>query len=75
MTWAMRCFLVAILLILPSGTAWADTPAPPYSKLSDTLRDIHNQGARLFNAGDPAAAYYLFQGALQAVEPVLSSRP
>ena len=72
---ALPYWLAGILLTGSCGGAWAEPPAGTDAKLSDTLKSIHNEGAKLFNAGDTAAAYYLFQGALQAVEPVLSGQP
>jgi hypothetical protein len=42
----------------------------------DTLRDIHNRGAELFNMGkDYAGAYRMYQGALITVRPFLAHRP
>lgn len=76
--WRPAALLACILATFSSGSATAadpqDTPNSD-ARLYTALRDIHNEGARLFNAGEPGAAYYLFQGALQAVEPVLSQRP
>lgn len=39
------------------------------------LRDAINQGADLYNAGEPAGCYYLFHGALVTAGPLLSHRP
>ena len=41
----------------------------------DVLRDVHNRGADLYNRGDPAGCYRLYQGALLVVRPFLGHRP
>jgi truncated hemoglobin YjbI len=43
--------------------------------LYNTLRDVINRGAALFNSGDQAGCYRLFEGALLAVRPLLAHRP
>jgi hypothetical protein len=41
----------------------------------DTLRDVHNRGAELFNEGkDYAGAYRMYQGALVTIRPLLAHR-
>jgi len=72
----LACF-VSVLSAFASRADKPKTTAQPdvYPKLHTALRDIHNQGAKLFNDGDPTAAYYLFQGALEGVRPALSGRP
>lgn len=53
----------------------AADPPPDADKLAvDVLRDVHNRGAELYNAGDPAAAFRLYEGALMAVRPFLAHR-
>src|SRR5262245_24890563 len=55
--------------------------APPLDRPSldrrvyDVLREVHNQGADLYNAGDPAGCYRMFQGAMITVRPLLDHRP
>ena len=41
----------------------------------DTLKDVHNKGADLYNTGDPPACYRMYQGALVAVRPFLGHHP
>jgi hypothetical protein len=42
----------------------------------DTLRDVHNRGAELFNEGkDYMGAYRMYQGALITIKPLLAHRP
>jgi hypothetical protein len=45
--------------------------------LQDTLRDVLNRGADLYNSvpGDVNGCYRLFEGALMAVKPMLRHRP
>jgi hemoglobin len=40
----------------------------------NSLRDVINHGADLYNAGDWAGCYRLYEGALMAVEPMLGHR-
>src|SRR5438270_6861725 len=44
-------------------------------QLSETLKDVHNRGADLYNSGLPNDCYRLFQGALMTVRPLLAHRP
>jgi hypothetical protein len=44
-------------------------------QLFDLLKDVHNQGADLYNAGDAVGSYRLFQGSLKTVRAVLTYRP
>ncbi len=65
----------------PDGPRLPD--AKEFDKLVvDSLREVHNRGADLFNppagdptGGDPAGAYRLYQGALLTVRPLLAHRP
>src|ERR1700730_18321064 len=43
--------------------------------LYDTLRDLHNRGADLYNSSDPVGCYRLFQGSLQVARAALAHRP
>lgn len=73
--------LLPLLLACLAGPARVEgQPAPAERKDVDAqvhggLRDVINQGADLYNGGDPAACYYLFHGALVASGPLLSHRP
>ena len=61
--------------------AAADDPKLPDTKtfdklVIDTLRDVHNKGADLYNASkDFSGTYRLYQGALTTVRPLLAHRP
>jgi hypothetical protein len=73
--------LLAAALTSTANRAAADDPKLPdtraFDKLVvDSLRDVHNKGADLYNASkDYTGAYRLYQGALLAVEPLLAHRP
>ncbi len=43
--------------------------------LYNDLRDVINRGADLYNSGDWAGCYRLYEGALMAVKPMLDHRP
>ena len=71
----------ALLLLATTGSlALAADPVPGDSKsldksLTDSLRDIHNYGADLYNqAKDYAGAYRVYEGALKTVRPLLGHR-
>jgi hypothetical protein len=73
---------VLAMTIAASGSS-AQPPGPesPSGKGSadrvviDALKDVHNKGAELYNAGDAAGCYRMYQGALIAIRPFLTHRP
>src|SRR5436190_9204570 len=75
--------LVACVLALPAGGLRAqDTkPAAPMDskaldrQLYETLRDVINRGADIYNGGDWNGCYRLYEGALISVRPMLAHRP
>jgi hypothetical protein len=50
-------------------------PADVDRVLLETLKLAHNKGADLYNTGDPAGAFRLYQGALLIVRGFLGHRP
>lgn len=40
----------------------------------DTLKDVHNRGAELYNAGDHVGAFRIYQGGLIVAKPFLAHR-
>src|SRR5947209_13982390 len=44
-------------------------------QVAEVLRDIHNRGADLHNREQPEASFFLFQGALRAIAPLLGPEP
>ncbi len=78
-----RHFLLLCLLGLSGPFGLAQEPvkakALPYTELEriavDTLKEVHNRGADLYNVADAAGAYNTFRAALQTVSPFLAHRP
>ena len=70
-----------LLGLLAAGPLLADEPKLPDTKVFDkvvvdTLRDVHNKGADLYNTSkDFAGTYRMYQGALLTVRPLLAHRP
>ncbi len=74
--------LLGMILLCPGGAAAAQ--APPTGGLTatqleqavaDVLKEVHNRGADLYNRGDPAAAYRMYEGGLSSVRPFVAHRP
>jgi hypothetical protein len=76
-----RSLLGSLVVLLGTGTLWADDPKLPdaktYDKLVvDTLRDVHNTGADLYNLSrDFAGTYRVYHGALITIRPLLGHQP
>jgi hypothetical protein len=72
---------IALAVALAATAPAADEPKLPtvnaFDKLVvDSLRDVHNRGADLYNTSkDFTGAFRLYQGALEAVRPLLAHRP
>lgn len=81
MTTRMLSALVLAATLFVSTRAAAEDPKLPdvkaFDKLViDTLRDVHNKGADLYNASkDFTGTYRMYQGALATVRPLLAHRP
>ena len=77
MNWIRSGLTVALAGLLVMLPASAQDQAPPTPKhdnqvLRDTLKEVINTGAELFNkSGDHAGCYRLYQGALLAIKPFL----
>jgi hypothetical protein len=80
----MRKFILGLLvlgaLVLPGHAAADQPPLPPTAPsamsqldltLVDVLKEVHNRGADLYNQGDAAGCYRLFQGSLLTIRPLL----
>lgn len=80
-TRTLPALALAAALVLGASRAAADDPKLPdtrtFDKLVvDTLRDVHNKGADLYNTSkDYAGAHRLYEGALATVRPLLAHRP
>jgi hypothetical protein len=76
-----RSLAAALLLTLAAAPAFAEDLKLPDAKTYDkivveTLREVHNTGAELFNEWrDYAATYRIYQGSLMTVRPLLAHRP
>jgi hypothetical protein len=76
-----RSYAALLLATLVASPVLAQEPKLPdvkaFDKLVvDTLRDVHNLGADLYNEKkQPEAAYRMYQGALITVRPLLAHRP
>ncbi len=79
--WGPLLATACVLAVAGAGRAADEKPAGPMNgkaldaALYNTLRDVINQGARLYNSGDQAGCYRLFEGALMAVRPLLAHHP
>src|SRR6266446_10754411 len=73
----------SLLLILGAGSLWAgDQPGTPDSsgkaldkQIRASLPKVINTGADLFNEGDRAGCYRLYQGSLLTLRPLLEHHP
>jgi truncated hemoglobin YjbI len=69
-----------VLAAAGAGRAADDKTAGPMDRkaldamLYNNLRDVINRGAALYNSGDQAGCYRLYEGALMAVRPLLDHR-
>ena len=78
-TWQRLLF--GALVMASTGEAFAQVPVPGLTATqleqaaADVLKEVHNRGADLYNRGDPAGAYRMYEGALSAVRPFIAHRP
>ena len=65
------------VLLIASSAAAADLPtASDFDRqVIDTLKAVHNDGADLYNTGNPEGCLRVYQGALTAVGPLLGHHP
>lgn len=75
----LQLTVCAVFLTLAGGAA-AQDDTPLDRKALDqqvytTLRGVINRGADMYNAGDYAGCYRLFEGALLTVKPLIEHRP
>src|SRR5437667_126947 len=52
-----------------------DLPTSPDTAIYNSLRDVINRGADVYNRGDPAGCYRIFEGSLTTLKPLLGHRP
>jgi hypothetical protein len=77
-----RFWLVIGVLMMSLNTLLPQTSTQPVSAAStldqiavDTLKQVHNRGAELYNRGDHNGAYRMYEAALMTVKPFLAHRP
>jgi hypothetical protein len=80
--WTALLLPAAVLALAAAPAGRADKPVPgPLDRteldavLYRTFRDVINRGADLYNSGDTAGCYRLYEGALLTVQPLLDHRP
>jgi hemoglobin len=78
--WGPPLIAVAVTLATALGGAVGADEGPLDRKaLNDrvvlTFRDVINKGADMYNSGDWAGCYHLYEGALMAVRPLLDHKP
>src|SRR5262249_37994430 len=74
--------LASVALLLAAGTVWpggakaGGLTKEQEKQIVDTLKEVANKGAELFNKQqDYAGCYRLYEGAVITVRPLLASRP
>jgi hypothetical protein len=65
---------VALLTFLLPAAHSQDTRVPFDKQASEALREVHDRGAELYNAGDAAAGYRVYQGGLIVARGLLGHR-
>jgi hypothetical protein len=79
-------WLIVLAAIVLTSASQGDEPKPARNDpaaghkaldavLFTTLRDVINRGVDLYNAGDPAACYRLYEGSLTTTRPLLEHHP
>jgi hypothetical protein len=77
----MKCAKMTLVLILfaaPIVTAADEKKVNVRDldkQLFEILKEVHNRGADLYNAGDSSGCYRLFQGSLETARALLNYRP
>src|SRR4051812_7202370 len=72
----MRFILIGAILLATSASGWADDVVPVMQKrVSDSLYEIHEAGAKLYNDGDYSGGYRIYQGGLMVARRMLVDRP
>ena len=67
--------VICALALLGSPVLAQDAKKAADTNVYNTLRDIINQGADLYNSGDWSGCHRLYEGALLTVRPFLEHRP
>ena len=70
--------MIAVLFLIAGPLRAADkklTTREIDKQLVNALKDVHNQGADMYNAGDSVGSYRLFEGSLRTARALLAHRP
>jgi uncharacterized protein YkwD len=73
--WLLSCAAALVLSGRPGTAGAAEDKAALDRQVDQTLREVIRIGAGIYNGGDPAGCYRLFEGALMTVRPQLDQRP
>ena len=86
--YARTTFLIGVWAMIVTASGMAQTPpagggANPVPKAQadhdqivvSILKEVHNRGAELYNRGDAAGCYRMYEGALVTVKAFLTHRP
>jgi truncated hemoglobin YjbI len=79
--WGPLVLAALVLAAAGVGRAADEKTAGPMDRkaldaaLYNNLKDVVNRGAALYNSGDQAGCYRLFEGALMTVRPLLAHHP
>jgi len=68
----MRCVLTVIATVALVSVA---RPQATEKQISDALREVHDRGAEVYNSGDTAGGYRMYQGGLLMARGILTNRP
>lgn len=71
----MKATVAVVVLASASGVSAQDERKGFDGQVYKTLREVINRGADMYNSGDYAGCYRLFEGALITVKPLLDHRP
>ena len=70
-----RLSLFLLCILGPSSVLAQDARFSLDKQMSEALRDVHDRGADLYNAGEVAAGYRIYQGGLVVAKGLLGHRP
>lgn len=71
-------YLISFLITFAAITGVAnaqDRPSALDRQISEALREVHDEGGELYNAGDRAGGYRMYQGGLLFAKSLLGHRP
>jgi len=70
-----RHSLFLLCVLCPSPALAQDAKSTLDRQMSEALRDVHDRGADLYNAGELAGGYRVYQGGLVVAKSLLGHRP